>query len=139
MRNGLRASAAAALGVAALASGILGGAASATKTVTKHRPPKAHLCPALKVHGTTLGLAINRGSVSCGAAAGTMRAFLAGGGTEHGGRSAPEAQKYWKLSGGWTCTRATNGGNCFRGGSSYLNAREVIGTYALTAQKPRSK
>ena len=135
LRARARAIAPLALLLAALAGGVPAAGASAAATTAAKKAPQTRLCSSLKAKGTTYGLAINRGSVSCASAARTMVSFLSGGGTEHGGRSAPEARKYWTLSGGWKCTRATNGGSCFRDGSNYLTAREVIGTYSLTGEK----
>jgi hypothetical protein len=66
------------------------------------------------VRGFTFNVSVRSGRVSCGEARFTMKVFLAGGGTEHGGASSPSFKKTWTLHGGWRCGFGTGGGGCTR-------------------------
>jgi hypothetical protein len=71
-------------------------------------------CGRIQAHGFTFNVTVGSGRVSCREARSTMKAFLSGGGTEHGGPSSPSFKKTWTLHGGWRCGFGTGGGGCTR-------------------------
>jgi hypothetical protein len=71
-------------------------------------------CERIQVHGFTFNVTVRSGRVSCKEARSTMKTFLSGGGTEHGGPSSPSFKKTWTLHGGWRCGFAAGGGGCTR-------------------------
>jgi hypothetical protein len=69
---------------------------------------------------------VRRGPTSCKTTRRVLGTFLGGGGVEHGGKNAPDANKYWTLADGWRCFSVAGGGSCIRGSRNYRTAREVI-------------
>jgi hypothetical protein len=74
----------------------------------------ARPCGALQVRGESYDATIQSGHVSCREAYSTLKAFLSGQGTEHGGREAPSYEKTWTLHGGWRCRFDAAGAGCTR-------------------------
>lgn len=82
-------------------------------------------CGSIHGEGQALKVTIARGHASCTQARQITSSFFSGHWPRHGGPSM--ASLYWSLPGGWRCTLRTNGGaGCWRGGSSYLNERDLI-------------
>lgn len=96
---------------------LLGSTNSAIAESSRH-------CRPLKERRIGYRVTIERGPVTCRRARRVLGVFLSGGGKQHGNGST--ATTYWTLL-GWTCARGAGGGGCFRGGSSYRNARDLIG------------
>ena len=71
---------------------------------------------------------IARGPESCAQARGVAKSYIAGRGTFHGPPNGPRADQYVTIPGGWRCSVVEQGSvGCFKGGSTYLGAREQIG------------
>lgn len=71
-------------------------------------------CGRIEVHGFPFIVTVDNGRVACREARSTIKAFLSGRGTEHGGASSPSFKKTWTLHGGWRCGFAAGGGGCAR-------------------------
>lgn len=88
--------------------------------------PAARSCGSFRLSGKSFRVQVLRGKVSCSEATKTLKAFMSGGGVEHGGHSAPEYKKSWTLPGGWRCGHGTGGGACIRDGANYVVAKDWI-------------